>query len=191
MKTLFFSLIVLLSGYYLLSQTDSGQTLLTNFMPSQQIEQTTDELLNKVDSRLQDFTNSQAAEQNTKIEQLQQQVEALSTLLANQQAMLQRKDLELAQHTKIKVDKLTTATTDSPEEANKTDNDQLQLPPDLSQIKGQTASYTPNPTSNSTIDFQRADTLANKSLQRQKQAYLQDIASRMEQVSLQISNGNY
>ena len=191
MKTLFFSLIVLLSGYYLLSQTDSGQTLLTNFMPSQQIEQTTDELLNKVDSRLQDFTNSQAAEQNTKIEQLQQQVEALSTLLANQQAMLQRKDLELAQHTKTKVDKLTTATTDSPEEANKTDNDQLQLPPDLSQIKGQTASYTPNPTSNSTIDFQRADTLANKSLQRQKQAYLQDIAARMEQVSLQISNGNY
>ena len=191
MKTLFFSLIVLLSGYYLLSQTDSGQTLLTNFMPSQQIEQTTDELLNKVDSRLQDFTNSQAAEQNTKIEQLQQQVEALSTLLANQQAMLQRKDLELAQHTKTKVDKLTTATTDSPEEANKTDNDQLQLPPDLSQIKGQTASYTANPTSNSTIDFQRAAPLANKSLQRQKQAYLQDIASRMEQVSLQISNGNY
>ena len=185
MKTLFFSLIVVISGYYLLSQTDSGNALLSKVMPSQQIEQTTDELLNKVDSRLQDFANSQSAEQNLKIQRLEQQINELTTLLANQKAMQQRQ--EVTQQSKPNVEQLNTQTTAAPNETKSTDNDKLQLPPDLSLIKGQTA------TSNTDVKMneQRFDTTASKTLQRQKQASLQDIAARMEQVSLQISKGNY
>tara|TARA_R110000868_G_scaffold309097_3_gene570488 strand:+ start:289 stop:822 length:534 start_codon:yes stop_codon:yes gene_type:complete len=177
MKTLFFSLIVVISSYYLLSQTDSGNALLSKVMPSQQIEQTTDELLNKVDKHLQDFANKQSVEQNLKIQQLEQQINDLSLLLANQQAV-QQKAQKPALTTEVKPTELSSQVSK---------NDSLSLPPDLSTIKGQTASYV----ANTVINTQSTDAVASKTLQRQKQASLQDIAARMEQVSLHISNGNY
>jgi hypothetical protein len=185
MKTLFFSLIVVISGYYLLSQTDSGNALLNNMLPSQQIEQTTDELLDKVDNRLQDFANRQSAEQNLKIQLLEQQIKDLSALLANQQAMQQTVQQVAPQKTQKAAETKEFKTAEL--SYQRVENHELNLPPDLSAIKGQTASYA----ANTVINTQSTDAVANKTLQRQKQASLQDIAARMEQVSLQISNGNF
>jgi len=185
MKTLFFSLIVVVSGYYLLSQTDSGNALLSKFMPSQQIAQTTDELLDKVDNRLQEFANRQSAEQNLKIQQLEQQIQDLNTLLANQQAMQQTVQQALQQKTQKAAETKESKTAEL--SSQRVENDELNLPPDLSAIKGQTASYA----ANTVINTQSPDAVASKTLQRQKQASLQDIAARMEQVSLQISKGNF
>ncbi|KXI28222.1 hypothetical protein [Paraglaciecola hydrolytica] len=185
MRTLFFSLIVVISGYYLLNQTDSGNALLSKVMPSQQIEQTTDELLNKVDSRLQDFAHKQSSEQNRKIQQLEQQIKDLSALLANQQAMQQTVQQVAPQKTQKPAETKEFKTAEL--SSQRVENHELNLPPNVSEIKGQTASYV----ANTKMNEQSFDTTASKTLQRQKQASLQDIAARMEQVSLQISKGNY
>jgi hypothetical protein len=206
MKTLFFSLIVIVSGYYLLSQTDSGKSLLGNWLPSQQIEQSTDALLDKVDSRLQDFANNQAAQQNQKIQALEQHIAGLTARLSEHQTK-NIVDQQVATPTLIAKEKKT----QQPEKLiqQKPVNDALNLPRNMSDIQGQTAAVTVGAATGAhrlsedyreegSIDLDKLDmtnieakTLTDRRLIRQKQAALQDIAARMEQVSLQVSSGHY
>jgi hypothetical protein len=206
MKTLFFSLIVVVSGYYLLSQTDSGQSLLGNWLPSQQIEQSTDALLDKVDSRLQDFANNQAAQQNQKIQALEQKIAGLSARLSEHQTK-NIVEQQVAKPTLVAKEKKT----QQPEKLiqQKPVNDALNLPRNMSDIQGQTAAVTVGAATGAhrlsedyreegSIDLDKLDmtnieakTLTDRTLIRQKQAALQDIAARMEQVSLQVSSGHY
>jgi hypothetical protein len=206
MKTLFFSLIVVVSGYYLLSQTDSGQSLLGNWLPSQQIEQSTDALLDKVDSRLQDFANSQSAQQNQKIQALEQQIAGLTARLSEHQTK-NIVEQQVAKPTLVAKEKKT----QQPEKLiqQKPVNDALNLPRNMSDIQGQTAAVTVGAATGAhrlsedyreegSIDLDKLDmtnieakTLTDRRLIRQKQAALQDIAARMEQVSLQVSSGHY
>jgi hypothetical protein len=206
MKTLFFSLIVIVSGYYLLSQTDSGKSLLGNWLPSQQIEQSTDALLDKVDSRLQDFANNQAAQQNQKIQALEQKIAGLTARLSEQQTK-NVTEQQVATPTLIAKEKKT----QQPEKLiqQKPVNDALNLPRNMSDIQGQTAAVTAGAATGAhrlsedyreegSIDLDKLDmtnieakTLTDRRLIRQKQAALQDIAARMEQVSLQVSSGHY
>ncbi|WP_340679903.1 hypothetical protein [Paraglaciecola sp.] len=206
MKTLFFSLIVLVSGYYLLSQTDSGQSLLGNWLPSQQIEQSTEALLDKVDSRLQDFATSQSAQQNKKIQALEQQIAGLTARLSEQQTK-NVTEQHVAKPTLIAKEKKP----QQPENLvqQKPLNDALNLPRNMTDIQGQTAAVTADAATGAhsngaafledgSIDLDKLDmtnieakTLIDRRLIRQKQAALQDIAARMEQVSLQVSSGHY
>ena len=178
MKSILFSALVVVCGYYLRSQTDSGSALMNNWLPNEQIEQANDKLLANVEQRINQFEQQQTTQQNHKLAQLEQQVAELNmqvaTLLKQQTLRPEQAIQQLAGTTPSQADAL-------PLNNVPPVNDALNLPPDLSRVQGQTA-----PAEVSAMSQQ--STLASVA-QRQKQAALQDIAQRMEQVSLQAASG--
>lgn len=188
MKTLFFTTLVVICAVYLLSQTDSGDALLSRFLPGSQIEQTSDTLLTKVDSRLVAFSEQLTLQQNQKLHALEQQISQLTTLLANQQAQINTK----ASRSRIQPEDKDLATNRLAENiatksaaTSRVKNDALNLPPPLSTVKSQTIIAEESESFKVAVNSPTSHTHQL----RQKQAALQDIATRMEQVSLQAFSG--
>ena len=176
MKSILFSVLVAVCAYYLLSQTNSGSALVKNWLPGQQIEQASETLLNHVEQRINQLSEQQSAQQNQKITQLEQQLDSVNKQLA-ELIKQQKLNADLAAN---QLASSTSSQTVKPSAGQMT-NDALNLPPDLSQVQAQTVPAT------AAVNRQNSH-LVNSAL-RQKQAALQDIAQRMEQVSLQAASG--
>lgn len=178
MKSILFSALVAVCAYYLLSQTDSGTTLLNNWLPGEQIEQASDKLLANVEQRIDQFEQQHSTQQNHKLAQLEQQLAQLNRQLATLiEQQTPRPEQAIQQLASAKPSQIQTAKSSQ----TPITNDALNLPPDLSQVQGQTVSAEVSAAV-------QQSSLVNVA-QRQKQAALQDIAQRMEQVSLQAASG--
>lgn len=104
MKKTLFVLIVIAAGIYLASQTDSGQALVKGYLPKQKIDQAAEQLLQQVESRIQDFADQQADKQQEKLTKLELRIVQLeqqkpnANILTNQPAsevVVQTKESEL------------------------------------------------------------------------------------------------
>ncbi|WP_299083103.1 hypothetical protein [uncultured Paraglaciecola sp.] len=181
MKITIFTICVLLAGYYLVSQTEAGSDLLSRYLPQQQIEQTAEQVKDKVDQSFEQLANKYAGAQNKKIEKLEQRVIELEQLfLVNKQP---------ATHPESK---LVTATEPENSKIVEYESAPALAPVDLGVV--QLHPLAGNPKNALTVqpfeEFveQQHSTIDSSAERKRKQgAALDDIAGRMELVSLQAS----
>jgi hypothetical protein len=193
MKTFIFFVVVLVSGYYLLSKTDEGfailnGNLLARYLPHQQIENASDTLLKNVDNRLQEITTKLTQEQKQGLAQLEEHINALSDqldTLKKQQTLVTQRPKNVIENKEVRPD--------IPASSQHTDNkavptayaEQTTLVQNTSNNIDDVNNRSVNVGTNVNADNER------KTIQRQKQASLQFITSRMEQLSVEIGSGSY
>lgn len=183
MKILIFFIVVLVSGYYLLSKTDNGSAIFSRYLPQQQIDKASEELLKNVDDRLQEVTTKFSLEQKQGLQQLEQRFSALHHELGQQLAALKE------QQAQGKAKQPAPGTN-----KNTNENKTLALPAQAKQgdendqVKARLAH---NNEATLAQDNSNDKDDERKALQRQKQASLQFITSRMEQMAVKVSSGTY
>jgi enoyl reductase-like protein len=175
MKTLFFGLFVIASAYYLASQTEWGKGKLTQtIMPSTNFAQASDELLQKVQKQMQEFTTALATEQQQKMVELKQDIARLSEQVDQQ-------NLKIAALLSLNSED-NSALLATQVEASEQGKEQIQNVAVLSNAPLDTLQE------GLTADNNVPDSSATL---RKRQAHLQDIASHMEQVSLKVASNSY
>ena len=177
MKTLIFFIVVAVSGYYLLSKTDKGSAFLSHYLPQQQIDKASNELLKNVDNRLQEVASKLSHQQQQGLQQLEQRINALSRQL---------NDLE--KQRSITKQQSQHSSENAGENKVVAQQSQTKQHDENALLKEQLADD-----GEATLAKQRSNNTANerKYLQREKQTSLQFISSRMEQMAIKASSGIY
>ena len=174
MKTIIFTVCVLLSGYYLASQTEAGNDLLSRYLPQQEIEQTAEQVKDKVDQGIEHITKKYIQSQDDKIAKLENRIIELEQML---QASKKRESGTLSETIELKYD-------------TTTPNDEVvQTSPLVDEQKHTAKVQIPKMQTYDEFVKQRNTTNAPQDKIRKQKATLDDIASRMEVVSLQASRG--
>jgi hypothetical protein len=193
MKFFIFFIAVLVSGYYLLSKTDEGSAIFSRYLPQHQIDKASDALLKNVDSRLQEVTTKLSLEQQQGLQQLEQRIAALSeklgqelsqqlNALEKQQAIPKREALQKPEQQAPRTDESTRENKALAQQADAKQQDEN------FQIEGLLARDEQATMARNKLSYQNDE---RKALQRQKQASLQFITSRMEQMAVEVSSGTY
>jgi hypothetical protein len=193
MKFFIFFIVVLVSGYYLLSKTDEGSAIFSRYLPQHQIDKASDALLKNVDSRLQEVTTKLSLEQQQGLQQLEQRIAALSeklgqelsqqlNALEKQQAIPKREALQKPEQQAPRTDESTRENKALAQQADAKQQDEN------FQIEGLLARDEQATMARNKLSYQNDE---RKALQRQKQASLQFITSRMEQMAVEVSSGTY
>ena len=82
MKTLFFLVLVTGAGVYLASQNETGIAWVDDFFSQHDIQQSADELVNEVETRIQQLSEARDAEQQNTIKELRQRITELEQEMA-------------------------------------------------------------------------------------------------------------
>lgn len=187
MKGFIFGILVVAAGCYLVTQIDAVRNMLHNYLPQQQIADASNDLLELVEQKLQQGSLKQNAKYQQKIEVLEQQIAQLNQQMLSLQ---QTNRLKLAA---LKDDNVAQQSAPIPEhstasvKAKSRENDGLNLPTSLTEVKAITANNEAD-TGFKILHNTFGEEAINS---RHKQASLQDIAARMEQMSVQVSRGAY
>jgi len=193
MKFFIFFIVVLVSGYYLLSKTDEGSAIFSRYLPQHQIDKASDALLKNVDSRLQEVTTKLSLEQQQGLQQLEQRIAALSeklgqelgqqlNALEKQQAIPKREALQKPEQQAPRTDESTRENKALAQQAQAKQQDEN------FHIEGLLARDEQATMARNKSNDKNDERL---SLKRQKQASLQFITSRMEQMAVEVSSGTY
>lgn len=193
MKFFIFFIVVLVSGYYLLSKTDEGSAIFSRYLPQHQIDKASDALLKNVDSRLQKVTTKLSLEQQQGLQQLEQRIAALSeklgqelgqqlNALEKQQAIPKREALQKPEQQAPRTDESTRENKALAQQAQAKQQDEN------FHIEGLLARDEQATMARNKSNDKNDERL---SLKRQKQASLQFITSRMEQMAVEVSSGTY
>ena len=173
MKILAFFIVVLGSGYYLVSKSEGfageGKGMFSAYLPQEQIAKASDALLKNVDGRLQALS----LEQQHNMQDLKQQVSALTEqvkALSSQQVIVkQALSMPLEDQT--------------PSQQSDAQQSIENVQVEGLAVKEKATHLALEPSQN------KADT--DKASQRQRQASLQFISSRMEQLAVSVGSGVY
>jgi len=167
MKTIF-SLAVLIAVIYLFLPQNTLEKL-SAFMPKQQIEQAAEAVLSDVDLKLEQFKSKLLITQNNRITDLEKQ-------LASLQEQLQ-----------IQADKIALVTTRKKEQIVFTKQTTMQTPPITGEMISANTATVPKFITIASTEIEGNEIALEKSAKQQainRQAYLQDLAERMNKTSL-------
>jgi hypothetical protein len=162
MKTLF-SIAVLVAVIYLFLPKDALEKLST-FMPKQQIEQAAETVLSDVDQRLEQFKSELLIKQNNRITKLEEQITNLQDKL----------------HTQAEQIKL--AVIENKEQALLAKQSTEQTQNVASEIISTETTTEPQLLASASTDIAVEESAKQQAIKRQ--AYLQDLAERMNRTSL-------